>query len=1401
MTKLPIRLLPALFIAALALGAGPASAANTDGSVSFSMTTASYSSQYNPNNVAALWVVNSNGVFVKTLCRHARTRVNYLYKWVAARGAYTNVDGVTSSTLTSQPQTHAVTWNCRDTNNAVVPDGTYYIRAEYTSANAQGPYTTNWCRFVKGATAFSTNYANLAAAGGQFSGMTLTYTPAAPATADIAIRAMGPASGSINASVAVQVTVTNLTANPASFSVVLSNVTAGAGSLIGSQQVASLAGGGATTVTITWNTAGLAEGTYLLKATAGPASGEVSLADNSMTNAVTLDTPVHDIAVGAPTIGSMIAPNTATNVSVAATNAGDFQETFVLVLRDVTAGQTIGTRTISNLLPRAATNVTFSWNTTGAALGDHALQAAASVVAGETVTDNNTNTAHVVVATGLETNTLIARTAAWKYFDQGLDIAASPWMQPSDGYYDGFWPSGPAPLGYGLPGLGTIVGYGGSTSLRNPTTYFRHEFTVDFAAVSATGRVMRAHGVVLYLNGVELARQNMPTGSVAYTTLASSRLQNSAATNFYGFVIDPAKLLVGRNELAAEVHLAQQTNTTHGFSLELTAVSPLVARSYRIAPTAVVPKGSVQIGDPLDVSIALVNQGNATAPFIVQLRDADTGAVLASQEVAPLAPGESTVVQLTWGTLGASAGSRTLQAVTVCNNVTNTVDMQTAAVTLSSPSFAPRAVNAAGSLGGRCNAVAVHENMVYLGCGATLEIWDAANPSAPVRRGSIRLPGNIEDLVAEEECVFAAAGASGVHFVDVDSPASPVHIATFNTSGHARGLALYDHYLYVADVLGGVRVLNVDEPQSPSLVGVYETAGPARAVAYSSQTLLTLDGFGGVQVLSAAVPSSPTYAGQYRGISSGLRLAAATGAGFVADANGGLHRINTSAPASPSLATNALLPDVAEAMAVVGSTLYVADGAGGLLALNPNTLAVLGTTAISGGEAADVAAGPSGTTLFVAGGFAGCLAYNISGDPQSPALLSQFGRVGRAVDAAARGPVVFVASDEAGLQVHNVAAPEDPTWLATAAAVTNPRSVAVSGGRAYVGDAQGGFTVLDISNAASPSVAARRLDTGLGMIRRVVAAGNAAAATDGRQVALIAIGDLATMAVVARAEPGGFIFDLAMTTSHVFAACGGSGVNIFSTGDLAAVGSYAPAGPALGISVSGSSAYVAMGGSGWQTLDVSNPAVPAPVQSSAGVVVSVGSSGALVFLADGQVTVQTVNVSTPLMPVSAQSFAALTRTLRVSAAGGLALASEDALGLAILNASPSDVDLDGLPDSWEQQIVDANTNTMQTAWDVDPSAVGPNLMTFYDSYVAGVTPTDPNSVFALESPDPAGLGPDSQVVIRWYSVSGRTYKVYKTTNLMAPWQPVATGVAATPPVNSYSDTMVTPNAYYMITVQ
>jgi len=103
-----------------------------------------------------------------------------------------------------------------------------------------------------------------------------------------------------------------------------------------------------------------------------------------------VNSPVHDIAITSvtPNATAVILGKTVT-VNVTARNHGNCTESFtVAAYRNATA---IGApQAVTNLAPGGRTTLTFTWDTTGAALGKYIISGNATTVSGETDTTDNT---------------------------------------------------------------------------------------------------------------------------------------------------------------------------------------------------------------------------------------------------------------------------------------------------------------------------------------------------------------------------------------------------------------------------------------------------------------------------------------------------------------------------------------------------------------------------------------------------------------------------------------------------------------------------------------------------------------------------------------------------------------------------------------------------------------------------------------------------------------------------------------------------------------------------------------------------------------------------------------------------------------------------------------------------
>lgn len=167
------------------------------------------------------------------------------------------------------------------------------------------------------------------------------------------------------------------------------------------------------------------------------------------------------------------------------------------------------------------------------------------------------------------TDTLLAANATWKWRYDGTDLGTA-WSQV--GFDDSAWASGPAELGYGDGDEATLLPAGSTP--RYVTAYFRS--TVNVANPAAYNSLLldlvRDDGAVVYINGTEVGRDNLPAGPIAYTQLAnvgySTRTEETTPVRF---TVPATALVAGTNTIAVEMHQYDQWSGDLSFSLKISA--------------------------------------------------------------------------------------------------------------------------------------------------------------------------------------------------------------------------------------------------------------------------------------------------------------------------------------------------------------------------------------------------------------------------------------------------------------------------------------------------------------------------------------------------------------------------------------------------------------------------------------------------------------------------------------------------------------------------------------------------------------------------------------------------------------------------------------------------------------
>lgn len=145
----------------------------------------------------------------------------------------------------------------------------------------------------------------------------------------------------------------------------------------------------------------------------------------------------------------------------------------------------------------------------------------------------------------------------------------------------GPWGSNPMPIQYGgidgLPGAPSVISASAVTpgSGNKVTTFlFRNVFTLTASEAAMTTFSMpyiADDGMVVYLNGTEVARLNMPTGTIDTNTVSLNGGSGPETTTDYTLTIPSGILTAGQNVMAVELHQNAVTSSDIGLNIALSA--------------------------------------------------------------------------------------------------------------------------------------------------------------------------------------------------------------------------------------------------------------------------------------------------------------------------------------------------------------------------------------------------------------------------------------------------------------------------------------------------------------------------------------------------------------------------------------------------------------------------------------------------------------------------------------------------------------------------------------------------------------------------------------------------------------------------------------------------------------
>lgn len=178
---------------------------------------------------------------------------------------------------------------------------------------------------------------------------------------------------------------------------------------------------------------------------------------------------------------------------------------------------------------------------------------------------------HWKVTPGTESDsTLIGRGDSWKYLESWA-TPASNWTALA--FNDSGWETGNAQFGYGDGDEATVVGYGGDSQNKMITCWFRKTFILadPSAFTRYTLHLLRDDGSRVFVNGVEVIRENMDKWSFGSYSPAVVNINGEEEKYFHTYRINPSLFKQGQNVIAVEIHQASATSSDMSFDMDLQA--------------------------------------------------------------------------------------------------------------------------------------------------------------------------------------------------------------------------------------------------------------------------------------------------------------------------------------------------------------------------------------------------------------------------------------------------------------------------------------------------------------------------------------------------------------------------------------------------------------------------------------------------------------------------------------------------------------------------------------------------------------------------------------------------------------------------------------------------------------
>ena len=472
---------------------------------------------------------------------------------------------------------------------------------------------------------------------------------------------------------------------------------------VGTLSVPGLAAGAATTLDFTWTPATVGNHDLVARHTV---SDDRAVNDQRLAT-IPVEAPVTDVAVSGVSVSGVLIEGHVVSVNVSVENVGNVDAgSFDVTLRDATAGVTLGTHTVSSLAAEASATRSFTWNLTGATVGQHLLIATHSL-SDDSTANNQRNV--IVTVNPKPTDLALTGITAPARVIQGdtahvmvtvknvgeVDVTSSFVIELADGQAD-FAVVATQTVTGGIPiGTTRVVDIPWNTAgaafightliatqkLPQDAVWNNNSIAVSIIVqqppvldlaitnVAAPAAVFLGSTAAITVSiqnvggqhiagSFDLVLRDATSGSTIGTQTMPGLAPSAGTSRTFSWNTTGAAL--GSHTLVATHTLADANAANNQASTAITLNQPTldVAVTLLSAPSSVPKGGSATIG----VIVQNVGGQNISTSFNVVLSDATAGVTIGTQAVPGLTAGGSALRSFTWSTATAALGNHTLVA-------------------------------------------------------------------------------------------------------------------------------------------------------------------------------------------------------------------------------------------------------------------------------------------------------------------------------------------------------------------------------------------------------------------------------------------------------------------------------------------------------------------------------------------------------------------------------------------------------------------------------------------------------------------------------------------------------------------------------------------------------------------